>query len=104
MDKSLSAWAGLFLVPINSVLNPYLFTFSAGPRRARGDNLLLNWVRDQEDEEGEDLDEEEEEEEEEEEGEEGMGEQEGKDTSTGPGSSTNKTESSSFPETSAKDA
>ena len=95
MDISVSFATMIFIL-----LNPYLFTFSTGPRRVLEDNLLLNWVGDQEDEEGEDLDEEEEEEEEEEEG--GVG-QEGKDTFTGPDSSTNKTESSSVTETSAKD-
>ena len=28
-----SAWVGLFIVPINAVINPYLFTYSTGPYR-----------------------------------------------------------------------
>ena len=42
--QATSAWLTVFFVPLNSALNPYLYTFSVKPFRRPIDDLLRNWV------------------------------------------------------------
>ena len=51
VNKITSAWVMIFVVPLNSVLNPYLFSFVVHPYRSKKDQLLLNWVETEMDDE-----------------------------------------------------
>ena len=52
IDPITSAWVTICVVPLNSVLNPFLFSFVVHPFRSQKDQLLLNWVEmDDEDDE-----------------------------------------------------
>ena len=44
IDNVTAAWITIFVVPLNSVLNPFLFSFVVNPYRSKKDQLLLNWV------------------------------------------------------------
>ena len=51
IDPTTSAWVTIFVVPLNSVLNPFLFSFVVHPYRSKKDQLLLNWVETEMDDE-----------------------------------------------------
>jgi hypothetical protein len=55
-SKTAVAWITICIVPLNSALNPFLYSFSTKPRHRRKDDLLANWQEDpdiEEDEEDE---------------------------------------------------